>query len=1081
MIARAVLAPAGQRQLAAAAVAAAGAGNHRVVAAVGQQLHRRSRPVGIGEHAQPRLGRARLAVHFGEAGGVQIFGRGLRYAFLQQQAGGLELRVRFETPLHRPIQQRVRQRQQAHALVMRHERLHQRGRLAQRQPGRGVVDRFVEAIAARGAGFGQPLQISGRGRRRHHQCQRGGVWRDHHVFAKAAFEPQPGHAESAVLIGEVRVQRVVAGFGDAPRHAELVAVFDLARHRGAAGLVEQGAFVAGHHQGRHQVFEHRAGPRQQHRLAAAGGQQATERKPVVLRQLALRDAHEAGQSRLRREQVVVAGIEAAIVHVVADRQQVARAVVQEAVIHQRQIAGLLRQLFDRRDALACPLAQALGTSGTGPAQRLDPGQLPQRGDAAEADRVVRRIEVEQGRVIAQVAALLEQRRQPELGIAARLWRQRKCERVRVIQLPLQYGQRGAGSGRRRGQCRLQFAPHRFQRVATIRPEHAAQHLHGIEQALQHAWLEHRFVDQRQQARAQGQQVPGEVAAVHRRDVQRRQRLQALRVVPVVEMTAVARQLLHGHQRVAGAVEQAVDAEETEVEPGQVRQQRHADVGRRGTVGDHRARALLQIVRRQPVVGGADVGLEERPGAPCQLAQKTRLCRRGREGVGLARLADPPRQRGRQQPQQQQWCGDQPGHRPLQRQRDAEQHRQQRADPHQSPQCGGRIAAAPLDLAGGLPLQQMPATDRHAPQRAADRVELVQHFVRQPRQPQRDTRQVQHAGAETGAQVLVDLHVARLLHQIQQGRQQRRHQHHREHCQCPREHRRDHQPAGHQQDHQRRRHQAAAQVVQDLPARQRRQRVAAPPPAVRGRRPRQQPRQQLPVAADPAMATLDVGAVARRIFLEQLHVAEQAGARVATFDQVVAEDAVFRKAVVQAQLERVDRVDALADERAFAEHVLIDVRNHLRVRVDAGVAAVQLGVAGARAAGQADAHARLQDAVAGHHASLPGVVHRAVERMVDGADERLRRIARQAGVGVQRDHVLHRRQAGDVAHDEHEAAFRVAAQQCVEIGQLAALALVAHPAALGGIPAARAMEQEKAIRVDAGVVLVERLDAQLRQT
>ena len=43
------------------------------------------------------------------------------------------------------------------------------------------------------------------------------------------------------------------------------------------------------------------------------------------------------------------------------------------------------------------------------------------------------------------------------------------------------------------------------------------------------------VGQRQQARPQRQQVAGEVAAVHRRDVERRQRLQRLRVVPVVEV------------------------------------------------------------------------------------------------------------------------------------------------------------------------------------------------------------------------------------------------------------------------------------------------------------------------------------------------------------------------------------------------------------------------------------------------------------------------------------------------------------------------------------------------------------------
>ena len=69
------------------------------------------------------------------------------------------------------------------------------------------------------------------------------------------------------------------------------------------------------------------------------------------------------------------------------------------------------------------------------------------------------------------------------------------------------------------------------------------------------------------------------------------------------------------------------------------------------------------------------------------------------------------------------------------------------------------------------------------------------------------------------------------------------------------------PAEHRQRDQRRGHEAAAQVVEQLPLRQRRQRIA--------RRARQrvqaaaQPADQLPVAAHPAVAARHVGAVARR--------------------------------------------------------------------------------------------------------------------------------------------------------------------------------------------------------------------------
>jgi hypothetical protein len=58
----------------------------------------------------------------------------------------------------------------------------------------------------------------------------------------------------------------------------------------------------------------------------------------------------------------------------------------------------------------------------------------------------------------------------------------------------------------------------------------------------------RLVHELQQRLLQGEQVPGEVAAVHRRDVAGRQRRQRGRVVPVVEVAAVALHRLEGPQR-----------------------------------------------------------------------------------------------------------------------------------------------------------------------------------------------------------------------------------------------------------------------------------------------------------------------------------------------------------------------------------------------------------------------------------------------------------------------------------------------------------------------------------------------------
>jgi hypothetical protein len=61
-----------------------------------------------------------------------------------------------------------------------------------------------------------------------------------------------------------------------------------------------------------------------------------------------------------------------------------------------------------------------------------------------------------------------------------------------------------------------------------------------------------------------------------------------------------------------------------------------------------------------------------------------------------------------------------------------------------------------------------------------------------------------------------------------------------------------------------------------------------------------------------------------------------------------------KAAAERLLEGIDIVDALADERAFAEQILIDVGDGAGVRVDARFAAVQAGIARAVGARQADA-------------------------------------------------------------------------------------------------------------------------------
>ncbi len=70
---------------------------------------------------------------------------------------------------------------------------------------------------------------------------------------------------------------------------------------------------------------------------------------------------------------------------------------------------------------------------------------------------------------------------------------------------------------------------------------------------QPARIDNGLICQAEQARLQSQQMAGEIAAIDGRDIHRQQRLQVLRVVPVVEMAVKARHAGHGMQGVAAAL------------------------------------------------------------------------------------------------------------------------------------------------------------------------------------------------------------------------------------------------------------------------------------------------------------------------------------------------------------------------------------------------------------------------------------------------------------------------------------------------------------------------------------------------
>src|SRR5437867_12000187 len=110
----------------------------------------------------------------------------------------------------------------------------------------------------------------------------------------------------------------------------------------------------------------------------------------------------------------------------------------------------------------------------------------------------------------------------------------------------------------------------------------------------------------------------------------------------------------------------------------------------------------------------------------------------------------------------------------------------------------------------------------------------------------------------------------------------------------------------------------------------------------------------------------------------------------------------------------------------------------------------------------DADPWLKDRVTLDDAPELEVEARAIERMLDHADQLPGHVARQSCVAVERDAVAGARQDSGIAHLHGEAGVGSAPQQSVEFLDLAALALPAHPHALAAVPAPRAMERVAAV-------------------
>ncbi len=343
------------------------------------------------------------------------------------------------------------------------------------------------------------------------------------------------------------------------------------------------------------------------------------------------------------------------------------------------------------------------------------------------------------------------------------------------------------------------------------------------------------------------------------------------------------------------------------------------------MGDDRLGRLLKIVRRQRVGRLGDEGLEEAPGpARCQPQGVGIGIRQGRLPCRQPRTARPPRDHRRRHP------GD-------------GEARRQRPGPavHQG---GGRHGAHPHGDAAGhspeeaedpgvraarlrhrRPLEEVATADRDPPERAQDRIGHQPGLVAEEDHHQGQLGERQPKVAGQGAQVGDDGH-PRVAAELAEHRNQWRQGHGRKD-----EGRPDRggvpggDPARDEGGHEGRSRQRAAQIIQHLPAADRRHAVAQWP---------QHPGQELPVAPDPAMVAARRDIVPRREILHDLHVRRQSGSGEDALEEVVAEHGGFGHPASQGGFEGVDVVDALTRVGAFTEQVLVDVGDGGGIGIDA---------------------------------------------------------------------------------------------------------------------------------------------------
>ena len=193
------------------------------------------------------------------------------------------------------------------------------------------------------------------------------------------------------------------------------------------------------------------------------------------------------------------------------------------------------------------------------------------------------------------------------------------------------------------------------------------------------------------------------------------------------------------------------------------------------------------------------------------------------------------------------------------------------------------------------------------------------------------------------------------------------------------------PSGQQQQHRGNRNQASAQIVENAPAADCGEGIGRFP-AIRPRNVAQNPRGDLPVAANPAVRTLaKTGVIERHIFV-QLDITCQPHAGVSAFNQIVAQQRLGGKTMAGALVKCLNVIDCLAMKKPFSKQILLRIGNRLAVRIGSGSVGENAGKAARRRTRKSDADARLNDGETALSHFGHRIQNRPVERVRNGCHQ-----------------------------------------------------------------------------------------------